>query len=37
MNDKRIEHVPKILETPKGKEHLEDVENIKVLKSLIEK
>lgn len=35
MNDKRFEHVPKILETPKGKEHLEDVENIKVLKSLI--
>jgi deoxyribonuclease-4 len=35
MNDKRITHIPKILETPKGKEHLEDVENIKVLKSLI--
>jgi deoxyribonuclease IV len=35
MNDERIENVPKILETPKGKEHLEDVENIKVLKSLI--
>ncbi|MDO8550856.1 MAG: deoxyribonuclease IV [Ignavibacteria bacterium] len=35
MNDKRLEHIPKILETPKGKEHLEDVENIKVLKSLI--
>lgn len=37
MNDKRIELVPKILETPKGKECLEDVENIKVLKSLIGK
>jgi len=35
MNDKRLEHVPKVLETPKGKEHLEDVENLKVLKSLI--
>ena len=35
MNDKRLEHIPKILETPKGKEQLEDVENIKVLKSLI--
>jgi deoxyribonuclease IV len=35
MNDKRLTHIPKILETPKGKEHLEDVENIKVLKSLI--
>jgi endonuclease IV len=35
MNDKRIEHIPKILETPKGKEHLEDVENIKILKSLV--
>ena len=35
MNDKRLEHIPKVLETPKGKEQLEDVENIKVLKSLI--
>jgi len=35
MNDKRLEHIPKILETPKGKEQLEDIENIKVLKSLI--
>lgn len=35
MNDKRIEHIPKILETPKGKEQLEDVENLKVLRSLI--
>lgn len=35
MNDKRLRHIPKILETPKGKEHLEDVENINVLKSLI--
>lgn len=35
MNDKKLEHVPKILETPKGKEHLEDLENIKVLLSLV--
>lgn len=35
MNDKKLIHIPKILETPKGKEHLEDIENIKVLKSLI--
>jgi deoxyribonuclease IV len=36
MNDKRLEMIPKVLETPKGKEHLEDVENIKVLLNLIE-
>jgi deoxyribonuclease-4 len=36
MNDKKLAHVPKILETPKGKEHLEDVENIRILNSLIE-
>ena len=35
MNDKKIESVPKILETPKGKEQLEDLENLAVLKSLI--
>lgn len=34
MNDKRLLHIPKILETPKGKEQLEDLENIKMLKSL---
>lgn len=37
MNDKRLERVPKILETPKGKEQLEDVENLNVLKGLIKK
>lgn len=37
MNDERLTHVPKILETPKGAEQLEDLENIKVLKSLIKK
>jgi len=35
MNDKRLEAVPKILETPKGKEQLEDLENLKTLKELI--
>ncbi len=35
MNDERLTYIPKILETPKGKEQLEDIENIKVLKSLI--
>lgn len=35
MNDKRLDRVPKILETPKGKECLEDLENLKVLTSLI--
>ena len=35
MNDKRLTKIPKILETPKGKEQLEDLENLKVLKSLI--
>jgi len=36
MNDKKLERVPKILETPKGKEQLEDLENIKVLLGLVE-
>ncbi len=35
MNDKKVESVPKILETPKGKEQLEDLENLAILKSLI--
>ncbi len=35
MNDKRVTKVPKILETPKGKEQLEDIKNLKVLRSLI--
>ena len=35
MNDKRLETIPKILETPKGKEQLEDLENLEVLRSLI--
>lgn len=36
MNDERLTHIPKILETPKGKEQLEDLKNINILKSLIE-
>jgi deoxyribonuclease IV len=35
MNDKKLEGVALILETPKEKEQLEDLENIKTLKSLI--
>ncbi|MDH7603446.1 MAG: deoxyribonuclease IV [Melioribacter sp.] len=35
MNDKKLERVPKILETPKEKDQKEDLENIKVLLSLI--
>ncbi|MGB5895213.1 MAG: deoxyribonuclease IV [Ignavibacteriaceae bacterium] len=35
LNHTRLKIVPKILETPKGKEQLEDLENLKVLRSLI--
>jgi deoxyribonuclease-4 len=35
MNEKKLERIPKILETPKGKDQLEDIENLKTLKSLI--
>ncbi len=35
MNDSRLEAVPMVLETPKGKEQLEDLENLEVLRSLI--
>lgn len=35
MNDPRLENIPMILETPKGKEQLEDIENIKRLMSLV--
>jgi deoxyribonuclease-4 len=37
LNDKRLDKVPKILETPKGDELLEDIENLKILRSLIMK
>ena len=35
MNDKRFAHIPKILETPKSEDLHEDVENMNVLKGLI--
>ncbi|MEW5797523.1 MAG: deoxyribonuclease IV [Bacteroidota bacterium] len=35
MNDPRFTHIPKILETPKSEDLHEDVENMRVLKSLI--
>jgi deoxyribonuclease-4 len=37
VNDKRFKNVPMILETPKGDELLEDIENLKKLRSLIKK
>ncbi len=37
MNDKRLVKIPKILETPKGEELLEDIENLKILRSLVKK
>jgi deoxyribonuclease-4 len=36
VNDARLRHVPMLLETPKGPELREDVENLAVLRSLIE-
>jgi endonuclease IV len=35
MNDSRLRLIPKILETPKGKEQTEDLENLNVLRNLI--
>ncbi len=35
LNDKRLLHIPKVLETPKGKDQLEDLENLKTLRELI--
>lgn len=37
MNDERFDHIPKILETPKEEDMLDDVENMKILKKLIKK
>jgi deoxyribonuclease-4 len=37
MNDTRFIDIPKVLETPKGKEQLEDLENINVLLGLLDK
>ncbi|NHI94138.1 MAG: deoxyribonuclease IV [Candidatus Lokiarchaeota archaeon] len=36
INDKRFKNHPGVLETPKGKDMAEDIENLKVLRSLIE-
>jgi deoxyribonuclease-4 len=36
MRDRRFKRIPKVLETPKGKEMREDVQNLKLLRSLIE-
>ena len=36
MRDRRFGKIPKVLETPKGKEMLEDVENMKILRELAE-
>lgn len=37
MRDRRFRKIPKILETPKGKELREDVENMQVLRALAER
>jgi deoxyribonuclease-4 len=36
MNDKRLNKIPKILETPKGKDQKEDLINLRTLRNLIE-
>lgn len=35
LNDQRLRHLPMVLETPKGPDMAEDVENLKVLRSLL--
>ena len=35
MSDRRFRKIPKVLETPKGKEMREDVENLKTLRGLV--
>ena len=37
VNDKRLKKIPMILETPKGEDLAEDIENLKVLRSLVKK
>ena len=37
MRDRRFRKIPKVLETPKGKELAEDVENLRILRDLISK
>ena len=36
MNDRRLNRVPKILETPKSDDLHEDIENLKILRSLVD-
>jgi deoxyribonuclease-4 len=35
MNDPRLAHLPKLLETPKGEDMAEDIENLATLRSLV--
>jgi deoxyribonuclease-4 len=35
VNDKRLKRIPMILETPKGEDLAEDIENLRVLRSLV--
>jgi deoxyribonuclease-4 len=35
MRDRRLRKIPKVLETPKGKDLKEDVENLKTLRGLL--
>ena len=37
VNDRRLKKIPMILETPKGEDLAEDIENLKVLRSLVKK
>jgi deoxyribonuclease-4 len=37
VNDRRLKNIPMILETPKGEDLAEDIENLKVLRSLVKK
>jgi deoxyribonuclease-4 len=37
MRDPRFRKIPKVLETPKGKEMKEDVENMQTLRSLLQR
>ena len=36
VNDKRLRHVPMILETPKGPDLAEDIANLALLRGLLE-
>ena len=36
VNDARFVEIPMVLETPKGKEMAEDVENLRILRGLFE-